>query len=68
MAAETHWFLVDADHRFGRIVSLLINSEHLLHLTKVVLVQIWKTPHFFPATASGRGFAAVHGMRMAIPC
>jgi hypothetical protein len=47
--------LVQADYRLLRIIGLLIRLQHILHLGDVVVIEIGHHPHFFPATASGRG-------------
>src|SRR5665213_914184 len=36
-----------------------IQPQHVLHAGVVLLIQLRHAPHFFPATASDRGFRAV---------
>src|SRR6266853_169749 len=43
-------------------VRLFIDGQHILHLPDVLFIQFRDAPHFFPATASGRGFAAKSGL------
>ncbi len=47
--------LVQADHRFSRRVGFFIGGQNVFHLFDVLRVQLRHAPHFFPATASGRG-------------
>src|SRR5664279_2473962 len=60
-----HRLLVDADHRFLLAKRLFIKPQHLLHAGDVLIVQLPHAPHFFPATASGRGFPAGPGWSLA---
>src|SRR5450755_4146856 len=54
-------FLVQTNHRFSGAVGLLIDRQNVFHLSKVLGVEIGDAPHFFPATASGRGCSTKHG-------
>ena len=47
--------LVQADHRFRSGVGLFIGCQNVFHLLDVLRIQFRHAPHFFPATASGRG-------------
>ena len=47
--------LVQADHRFRSGVGLFIGCQHVFHLFDILRIQFRHAPHFFPATASGRG-------------
>jgi len=60
-AMQRHRFLVQAYDRFTGIIGLLVQSQHVLHLADVLLVQLRHAPHFFPATASSRGFPVGRG-------
>jgi hypothetical protein len=67
---QHHRLLVDADHRCSLPERLFIQPQHLLHAGDVLLIQLPHAPHFFPATASGRGFPAAPGWsraRLAVP-
>src|SRR6266536_4237543 len=55
---EHHRFLVHTDHRFPLIQRLFVHRQDVLHAPDVLLIQFRHAPHFFPATASGRGFPA----------
>ena len=59
--------LVDADHWCPLAHRLFIQPQQLLHAGDVLLVQLRHAPHFFPATASGRGFPAAPGWFLALP-
>ncbi|MBK7925920.1 MAG: hypothetical protein IPJ98_00065 [Bryobacterales bacterium] len=43
--------LVQAHHRFLRIVGPFIYLQNVLHAGNVVFIQFGHAPHFFPATA-----------------
>jgi hypothetical protein len=51
----------------GGIMGLLVDRQHVFHLLDVRLVQLGDAPHFFPATASTRGFAAKLGLSLGPP-
>src|SRR5215472_9921081 len=67
VGVQGHWFLIQTNHGFGGIVRLLINAQCVLHAVDVVRVQLRHAPHFFPATASTRGFATKSGWSRARP-
>src|SRR5262245_2497061 len=48
---QSDWLLIQTDHRFGRIVGLLVGCHHVFHLADVLVIQVGHAPHFFPATA-----------------
>ena len=52
---ERDGLFVQANHRLGCTIGLLINCQNVFHLAEVLGVQVGDAPHFFPATASGRG-------------
>src|SRR5260370_11043382 len=58
---ERDRLFVQANHRLGGTIGLLINCQNVFHLAEVLGVQIGDTPHFFPATASGRGWSTKPG-------
>jgi hypothetical protein len=49
------------------IVGLLVDGQHVFHLLDVRLVQVGYAPHFFPATASTRGFATESELSLGPP-
>src|SRR5271167_2480743 len=51
-------FLVHAHHRFPLTQRLFVHGQDVLHAPDIFLIQLRHAPHFFPATASGRGFPA----------
>jgi len=61
-AMQRHRLLVQAYNRFKGIIGLLVQSQHVLHLADVLTVQLSHAPHFFPATASSRGFPKAPGL------
>src|ERR1700733_616204 len=58
---ERDRFLVPANHWLGGTIGLLINCQDVFHLADVLGVQVGDAPHFFPATASGRGWSTKPG-------
>ena len=60
-------FLIQAEDGLGGIVGLLVDGQHVFHLLDIRLVQLGYAPHFFPATASTRGFAARSGLSLGPP-
>ena len=60
-------FLIQAEDRLGGIVGLLVDGQHVFHLPDVRLVQLGDAPHFFPATASTRGFVAKSELSLGPP-
>src|SRR5271165_3171098 len=46
---------VDANHRLLLRERPFIESQNVFHAPDVLLIQFRHAPHFFPATASGRG-------------
>src|SRR5437867_45651 len=58
LLVEHHRLLVDTNHRFPLTQRLFIHGQDVLHAPDVLLIQFRHAPHFFPATASGRGFPA----------
>ena len=51
IGVQRDWLLVQADHRFLRIVGLFVHLQHIFHLGDVVFIEVGHHPHFFPATA-----------------
>src|SRR6267154_1887620 len=66
IGVQRYRLFVQANDRLGAIVGLFIDGQHVLHLPDVLLVQFRDAPHFFPATASGRGFVAKPGLSPAL--
>jgi len=64
LGVQRNRFLIQTNDGLGRIVGLLIDGQHVFHLLDVFLVQLRHAPHFFPATASTRGFAARPGLSL----
>ena len=64
IGVQRHGLLVQANDRLGRLVWLLIDRQYVLHSLDVVPVQFRHAPHFFPATASSRGFRAAPGLSL----
>src|SRR5713226_5136961 len=64
VGVQLHRFLIQANDGLSRIVGFLIDGQHVFHLLDVFLVQLRHAPHFFPATASTRGFAARPGLSL----
>src|SRR6266550_652168 len=58
LLVEHHRLLVHTNHRFPLTQRLFIHGQDVLHTPDVLLIQFRHAPHFFPATASGRGFPA----------
>src|ERR1700674_5373069 len=58
---ERDRFFVQANHRLGGTIGLLINGQNVFHLAEILGVQVGDAPHFFSATASGRGWATKPG-------
>src|SRR5216684_7925519 len=50
--------LIHTNHRFPLTQRLFVDGQDVLHAPDVLLIQFRHAPHFFPATASGRGFPA----------
>src|SRR5450756_1620387 len=55
---QHHRLLVHAHHRLLFRQRLFVHRQHVFHAPDVLLIQYPHAPHFFPATASGRGFPA----------
>src|SRR5271157_2250324 len=53
--------LIHTDHRLLLRQGLLVHRQHIFHAGDVWLIEIGHAPHFFPATAAGRGFGARPG-------
>src|ERR1700687_2089746 len=58
---ERDRFFVQANHRLDGTIGVLINCQDVFHLADVLGVQVGDAPHFFPATASGRGWPTKPG-------
>src|ERR1700682_3936168 len=58
---ERDRFFVQANHRLGGTIGVLINCQNVVHLAEILGVQVGDAPHFFPATASGRGWSTKPG-------
>jgi len=50
-AMERNWFFVQANHGFLRIMGPFVEFQHVFHARQIGGVDLWQTPHFFPATA-----------------
>src|SRR6266567_4289666 len=61
LLVEHHRFLVHTNHRFPLTQRLFVHRQDVLHAPDIFLIQFRHAPHFFPATASGRGFPARPG-------
>src|SRR5271157_2037771 len=61
LLVEHHRFLVHTNHRFPLTQRLFVHGQDVLHAPDIFLIQFRHAPHFFPATASGRGFRARPG-------
>ena len=61
VCVQCYRLLVQANYRFVRLIRFLIDRQYILHPFDVVPVQFCHAPHFFPATALGRGFQAALG-------
>src|SRR5258708_11303908 len=58
---QNHRLFVDTHHRLPYRQRLFIHCQHILHACDVFLIEFGHAPHFFPATALGRGFRAGFG-------
>src|ERR1700694_5940620 len=58
---ERDRFFVQANHRLRSTIGFLINCQDVFHLAEVLRVHVGDPPHFFPATASGRGWSTKPG-------
>src|SRR5712691_8267504 len=54
---ERDRLFVQANHRLGGTIGLLIDCQNVFHLAEVFGVEGGDAPHFFPATASDRGWS-----------
>ena len=45
---QRDWLLIQAHHRFLRIVGLLVRRQNILHLGNIFFIQFRHAPHFFP--------------------
>jgi hypothetical protein len=54
---QGHRLLIQANDGLFGIVGFLVRLQNIFHLGDVLLIQFRHAPHFFPATASGRGEA-----------
>src|SRR5215472_927125 len=52
---------VHAHHGFPLAQRFFVHRQDILHASDIFFIQFRHAPHFFPATASGRGFPARHG-------
>jgi hypothetical protein len=57
IGVQRHRLLVQANHRLLRIVGAFISFQDVFHLGDVLVIEVGDAPHFFPATAGGRGAA-----------
>src|SRR5215469_2456207 len=64
---QHHWLLVHTNHRFPLTQRLFVDRQDVLHAPDVLLIQFRHAPHFFPATASARGFRAGRGSSLGPP-
>src|ERR1019366_2151912 len=55
---QPHRLLAHAHHRLLFRQRLFVHRQHVFHAPDLLLIQYPHAPHFFPATASGRGFPA----------
>src|SRR5713101_7994443 len=58
LLVEHHRFLIHTNPRFPFTQRLFVHGQDVFHPPDVLLIQFRHAPHFFPATASGRGFPA----------
>ena len=58
---QNHRLFVDTHPRLPYRQRLFIHCQPILHARDVFLIEFGHAPHFFPATASGRGFRAGFG-------
>src|SRR5215472_13288663 len=58
---QHHRLLIHTNHRFPLAPRLFIKGQDVLHAPDILFIQFRHAPHFFPATASGRGFAVGRG-------
>src|SRR5664279_1852498 len=61
VGVQRDWLLIHTHHRFLGIVGLFIGLQHVFHLGDVLVIEFGHAPHFFPATAGGRGRGAESG-------
>src|SRR5712692_5188646 len=57
IAVKSYRLLIHAYYRFFCRYRPCIDLQHVFHLFDVVIVEFGDAPHFFPATAGGRGLA-----------
>ena len=50
--------LVQTNDRFGLVIGLFVYFQNDFHLPNIFVIEFGHAPHFFPATASSRGFRA----------
>src|SRR6516164_2373761 len=58
---QHHRLLIHTNHRLSFPQRFLVHGQNVLHPPDIVFIQFRHAPHFFPATASARGFPAGHG-------
>src|SRR5215469_11477099 len=58
---QHHRLLIHTNHRLSFTQRFLVHGQNVLHPPDIVFIQFRHAPHFFPATASARGFPAGHG-------
>jgi len=58
---QNHRFLIHTNHWLLLASRLLIHRQNVLPALDILLLQFRHAPHFFPATALGRGFPAGRG-------
>src|SRR6202049_1622310 len=58
------WYrlFTQAHHWFLRNIRLFVQLQQILHLSEIGFIHLRHAPHFFPATASGRGLGAACGL------
>src|ERR1019366_2413597 len=64
---QHHTLLAHAPHRPLSRQRLFRPRQHVFHAPDVLLIQYPHAPHFFPATASGRGFPATSAPSPGLP-
>src|SRR3954447_7697826 len=67
ISMECNRLLIQTHRRFLEIIGPFIGLQNILHLGDVLVIEFGHTPHFFPATASGRGGGAEPGWFLVPP-
>src|SRR5713101_8924538 len=55
VGVQSDRLLVYAEHRLLRVIRPFVHLQDVFHLGDILIIQVGYHPHFFPATASGRG-------------